>query len=159
MPKLTKTLNKNILDAYSDYLLTSFSYATSTSLSKAPHGEISNSKISRFLGGNYQQKVELQHTKYTSEDLWKLVKKTLRSDEFDKGILVIDDKIEEKKYTDENEVNYWYFDHTLGKNVKGVNTLNFLYLGQELVIPVTMEIIKKPGNTLKIRGQIATLQD
>jgi len=43
--------------------------------------------------------------------------------------------------------------------VKGVNTLNFLYLGQELVIPVTMEIIKKPGNTLKIRGQIATLQD
>jgi len=140
----TNNLNKNLLDIYSNYLLTSFSYTTSTGLSQALNGEISNSKISRFLGGNYQEKGELQHTEYTSKDLWKLVKETVRKDEFDEGILVIDDTVEEKKYTDESEVNCWHFDHTLGRNVKGVNMLNFLYLGQQMVIPVAMEIIKKP---------------
>ena len=137
------TPDKQILNIYSDYLLTSFSHATSTGLSNALNGEISNSKISRFLGGCYQQNGQLKHTEYTSKDLWKLVKETVRKDEFDEGILVIDDTVEEKKYTDENEVNCWHFDHTLGRSVKGVNMLNFLYLGQEMIIPVGMEIIKK----------------
>lgn len=58
----TKTIDKNLLDLYSDYLLTSFSYTTSVGLSKSLDGQISNSKISRFLAGNYQEKGELKHT-------------------------------------------------------------------------------------------------
>jgi IS4 transposase len=141
---MPKQLDKNLLRVYSDYLLTSFSYTTSTGLSNVLNREISNSKISRFLGGNYQEKGELQYTEYSSKDLWSLVKETVRKDEFEEGVLVIDDTVEEKQYTDENEVNCWHFDHTLGRSVKGVNMLNFLYLGQEMVIPITLEIIKKP---------------
>lgn len=139
----TKTINKNLLDIYSDYLLTSFSYATSTGLSIALNGEISNSKISRFLAGNYQEKGQLKHTEYTSKDLWKLVKETVREDEFDEGILTLDDTVEEKPYTDENQVNCYHFDHTSGRSVKGINMLNFLYLGQKLITPIALEIIKK----------------
>lgn len=140
---MTQHLDKNLLDIYSDYLLTSFGYTTSTGLSQVLNKEISNDKISRFLGGNYQEKGKLQYTEYTSKELWKLVKESVRKDEFDKGMLVIDDTIQEKKYTDENEVNCWHFDHVSGRNVKGVNMLNFLYLGQKMVIPIGMEIIKK----------------
>ncbi len=72
----------------------------------------------------------MKHTEYTSKDLWKLAKKTIREDEFEEGILTIDDTVEEKKYTDENEVNCYHFDHNLGRSVKGVNMINFVYLGQ-----------------------------
>lgn len=138
------TINKQMLGIYSDYLLTSFSYITSTGLSKATNGQISNDKISRFLGGSHQVKDKLEHTEYTSRDLWLLIKDTLREDEFEDGILIIDDTVEEKKYTDENEVICYHFDHTEGRNIKGVNMLNYLYLGKELVTPLDFEVIKKP---------------
>lgn len=73
-----------------------------------------------------------------------MVKKTLREDELDDGIICIDDTVEEKQYTDENEVICYHFDHTKGRSIKGVNMLSFLYLGKGLTIPIAFEIIKKP---------------
>lgn len=52
--------------------------------------------------------------------MWKLAKKTIREDEFEEGILTIDDTVEEKKYTDENEVNCYHFDRNLGRSVNDV---------------------------------------
>ena len=57
-------------------------------------GAISHDKITRFL---------LQE-EYDSKALWKLVKPTVRNIEGEDGVLIFDDTIEEKPYTDENEL-------------------------------------------------------
>jgi hypothetical protein len=37
------------------------------------------------------------------------------------GCLIFDDTIVEKAYMDESEIVYWNYDHSKGRNVKGVN--------------------------------------
>ena len=126
-------MDKQMLDIYTDYLISSFSYTTATGLSKALSGLISHDKITRFLAVD----------DYDSRTLWRLVKPTLRRIETDKGIFIVDDTIEEKPYTDENELITWHFDHTFGRSVKGVNILSFLYHNQDITLPVAFQPIQK----------------
>ena len=42
-------MNKNLLDIYTDYLISQNRYATATALSELLNGEISHDKITRFL--------------------------------------------------------------------------------------------------------------
>lgn len=122
-----------MLDIYSDYLISSFSYTTATGLSDALNGAISHDKITRFLS-----------TKdYGSKQLWKLVKLTIRKIESEEGVFIVDDTIEEKPYTDENELITWHFAHTFGRNVKGVNILSLLYHNKNITIPAAFQPIQK----------------
>jgi hypothetical protein len=127
-------MDKQLLDLYTDYIICSFSYTTATGLSKLLDNSISHDKITRFLSAS----------DYTSSNLWQLVKPTVRKIETDDGLLIFDDTIEEKFYTDENEIITWHFDHTKNRSVKGVNILNCLYHSQDVNIPVGFEIICKP---------------
>jgi hypothetical protein len=52
----------------------------------------------------------------------KLIKSTIRQVESEDGIISIDDTIENKPYSEENELISWHFDHTVGKSVKGINS-------------------------------------
>src|SRR3954454_10409982 len=47
--KLKSIMNRDLLELYSDYLLSSFSYTTATGLSAMTGGVVSHDKISRFL--------------------------------------------------------------------------------------------------------------
>lgn len=38
-----------------------------------------------------------------------------------KGVLIIDDSIEEKPFTDENEIFACHYDHSKERNVNGIN--------------------------------------
>jgi IS4 transposase len=60
------------------------------------------------------------------------------------GVLIFDDTIQEKPYTDENELVCWHFDHTQNRSVKGVNLLNCLYHADGVSLPVAFELIRKP---------------
>lgn len=122
-----------MLDIYTDYLISSFSYTTATGLSQALSGTISHDKITRFLAAD----------DYGSKQLWKLIKPTIRKIEGDEGVFIVDDTIEEKPYTDENELITWHFDHTFGRSVKGVNILSLLYGNNEVTLPVAFQPIKK----------------
>jgi hypothetical protein len=42
------------------------------------------------------------------------------------GVLILDDSIEEKPYTDENEIMCWHYSHANETHVKGVNILSCL---------------------------------
>ncbi|MFH1253235.1 MAG: transposase, partial [Candidatus Uhrbacteria bacterium] len=130
-------MNIQLLDLYSDYLLSSFSYTTATGLSSVLDSQVSHDKITRFLSAET----------WTSKDLWKLVKPTVREVESDDGILIFDDTIEEKMYTDENDMITWHFDHVFGRSVKGVNLLSCLYHVKDINIPVQFELIKKTIET------------
>jgi len=60
--------------------------------------------------------------------------------------LIFDDTIEEKPYTDENEIIAWHFDHCQNRIVKGVNILNCLYVAITTLYRAhwNVEIFHKP---------------
>lgn len=127
-------MNKQHLELYTDYLLSSFGHTTATGLSRMIEGQVAHDQITRFLSAE----------EFTSKDLWTLVKPTVREVEDDDAVLIFDDTIQEKPYTDENEVMCWHYDHTKGRAVQGFNLLNCLYHVNGVTIPVAFELIKKP---------------
>jgi hypothetical protein len=55
------------------------------------------------------------------KSLWLKTKKLIRrQNENEEGCLIFDDTIVEKAYMDENEIVCWYYDHSKGRNVKGI---------------------------------------
>lgn len=126
-------MDEKILDLYSDYLLSSFGQTTATGLSRLLDGEVSHDQVTRMLSS----------TKMTSKTWWKLVKPYVRQIEQDDGVLIVDDSIVEKPYTDENEIICWHYDHAKGKTVKGINFVSALYVAQGVALPVAFELVAK----------------
>jgi hypothetical protein len=123
------------LELYSDYLICNAgSYATATGLSAMMEGNVSHDQITRFLSG------ETQHSK----DLWLKVKSVVREIEAEEGVLIFDDSIAEKEWTDESDLICWHYDHCKNRNVKGINLLSALYYANDVSIPVAFELITKP---------------
>lgn len=123
-----------LLDIYSDYLIAQNQYATAVGLSDLLEGRISHDKITRFLNGK----------KLASKDLWEYIKPELRKIEEDKGgVLIIDDTIEEKTYTDENEIICWHYSHSKSRCVKGVNLLSCLARYGDTALPIAYELVHK----------------
>jgi hypothetical protein len=126
-------MNKELLDLYTDYLLSSIGPTTATGLSKLMDGAISHDQVSRMLAS----------PRKTSKDWWRMVKPEVRKIEHVDGVMIVDDSIEEKVYTDENEIICWHYDHAKGRNVKGINFLTSLYYAQGVALPVAFEIVSK----------------
>jgi hypothetical protein len=59
-------------------------------------------------------------------------------------VLNFDDTIEEKAWTDENDIMCWHYDHVSGRTVKGINLLNALHHSREVSLPVAFEVVSKP---------------
>lgn len=122
------------LELYTDYLLSTFGAATATGLSAMVNGDVSHDRITRFLSKQA----------YTSKDLWGQVKAIVKQVQSAEGVLIFDDTIQEKAWTDESELMCWHFDHCSGRNVRGINLLNAVYHSQGASIPVAFELVKKP---------------
>ena len=71
------------------------------------------------------------------------VKPHVRAIQQDDGVLILDDSIAEKPYTDENDIICWHYDHTQGRSVKGINFLTALYHAQGVSLPVGVTLIAK----------------
>src|SRR5680860_76625 len=127
-------MEKAELELYTDYLISTFGSATATGLSAMVDGDMSHDHMTRFLS----------EREYTSKDLWLQVKSVVREIERDDGVLIFDDTIQEKQWTDENDIMCWHFDHCQGRSVRGINLLNALYHSGEASIPVAFEVIRKP---------------
>ena len=127
-------MNNELLELYTDYLISSFGAATATGLSEMVDGTVSHDRVTRFLS----------ERDYTSRDLWLQVKKTVREIERDAAVLIFDDTIQEKPWTDESELICWHFDHGQNRTVKGMNLLNALYHSGGVSIPVDFRLIRKP---------------
>jgi DDE superfamily endonuclease len=127
-------MNMQLLDLYSDYLLSSFGATTATGLSKLLGGSISHDAITRMLSSERQ----------TSKDFWRVVKPLVREISSEKGVMTIDDSIEEKPYSDENELVCWHYDHSKGRNVKGINFMTAFYQTEHGRLPVGYELVAKP---------------
>lgn len=122
----------NLLDLYTDYLLVSFGATTATGMASLLP-DVSHDQVTRFLA---QQPL-------TAKDLWKIVKPLVRQVQSSDAVLILDDTVEEKPYTDESELITWHYDHTNGRTIKGINLLTALYLSQDVSLPVAFELIQK----------------
>jgi hypothetical protein len=129
----------DLLDLYSDYLLSSQGQTTATGLSSLLDGAIGHDQVTRFLSGQ----------PLSSRELWLQVKPLVRAHESEEGCLVFDDTIAEKAHMDENDLVCWHFDHSKQRNVKGVNLLTGFYVSsakegaEPLRIPISYMLILK----------------
>ena len=106
---------------------------TATGLSALTDGAVSHDQITRFLASE----------DFDAKVLWQLVKPLVREVGRAYGVLIVDDTIEEKPYTDESELVCWHYDHSQSRSVKGVNIVNVLYEAGEMRVPVSYETVEK----------------
>jgi len=141
-------INKELLELYTDYLVSSFSQTTATGLCALLDNAYSHDKITRFLSAR----------EYDQKDYWFFIKSIVRQIEREDGILIVDDTIEEKPYTDENDIVCWHYDHSKGRSVKGMNIINFLYQvdledDQAFSLPVSYEVVVKDQEYIDKKGK------
>ena len=125
--------NGKLLDLYSDYLISAFGQTSATGLSSLLDGEISHDQTQRWLAGEKQ----------SSADLWQIAKPHVRKIEDENGVMIVDDSIAEKPYTDENDIICWHYDHSQQRNVKGINFVTCLYHNHGISLPVGVELVQK----------------
>lgn len=125
--------DKELLDIYTDYLISSFGLTTGTGLSRLLNGAISHDRIQRFLAGPAR----------SGKDLWLVVKPYVRRIQADDGVLIVDDSISEKPHTDENDIICWHYDHTKGRSIKGINFITALYHVNDVSLPVNYHLVEK----------------
>ena len=125
--------NGKLLDLYSDYLISAFGQTTATGLATLLNGEVSHDQMQRSLAGAEQD----------SADLWRVAKAHVRKIESAEGVMIVDDSIAEKPYTDENDIICWHYDHSKQRNVKGINFVTSLYHSQGVSLPVGFELVRK----------------
>jgi hypothetical protein len=86
------------------------------------------------------------HIAFDNQELWKQVITDVRSCEtVESAVLIVDDTLIEKPYSEENDIICYHHDHCTGQNIKGINLLNggLYYSNQDLYIPIFAEIISK----------------
>lgn len=108
--------NPQLLDLYTDYLMSSFSLTTATGLTQVIDNKYSHDQITRFL----------EQEGLDQKEYWRLIKSVVREIETDDSVLIVDDFIEEKPHTTMNSLVCYHWDHKTKRNIKGVNIVNFL---------------------------------
>jgi hypothetical protein len=119
-------------------VISSFGPTTATGLERLVEGEISHDQVTRFLASAPK----------TSADLWRQAKPLLRQIENPQGVLIIDDSIEEKPYTDENELICWHWDHSKNAHIKGLQFLTAFYATAQLKLPLAFDLVTKTESYL-----------
>ncbi|UCC53546.1 MAG: transposase [Anaerolineaceae bacterium] len=122
-----------LLDIYTNYLIGSFGLTTQTGLSRLLNGAISHDRVQRFLSREPR----------TGKDLWLTVKPYVRQIQRADGVIIVDDSISEKPYTDENAIIAWHYDHTKGRSIKGINFITAMYHVQDVSLPVGYQLVEK----------------
>ena len=134
----------NLTDIYTDYLIIFTGQTSATGLSNMMDNAITHDKITRLLSSGC----------LNSKWLWQYVKPICHEISSNKGVLVLDDSIEEKLYTDENELITWHYDHCMKRFVKGVNFLTAIYHSNDMSLPVGVEFIKKTKAYVNKKGKL-----
>ena len=125
--------HSEFLELYSDYLISSFGPTTATGLATLLNGSINHDQITRALAVPAA----------TSADRWQRVKPHVRALPGEDGVCIVDDRIAEKPYTDENEIVCWHYDHAHGRSVKGINFITALYHRHEVSLPIGFALVRK----------------
>jgi len=124
---------QELLDIYSDYLISAFGQTTGTGLAGLLGNSVSHDQVQRLLAQD----------RLGSADLWQMVKPYVRQIQEENGVMILDDSIAEKPYTDENDIICWHYDHSQNRSVKGINFMTCLYHAGGYSLPVGFTLIAK----------------
>ena len=69
----------------------------------------------------------------------------------------MDDSIEEKPYTDENEIVFWHHSHMHSRHVKGINILSCMVVYGDVSLPVGYEIMHEDIEFSDIKTKMEAL--
>ncbi len=122
-----------LLDLYTDYLVAGFSKITATGFSSVLDNQVSHDQVTRLLNSGY----------ISSKRLWSMVRPMCEEIADENGVLIIDDSIEAKPYTDCNDLICWHFDHTVNRSVKGVNFVTAIYDNWKMSLPTGVCFVEK----------------
>lgn len=67
----------------------------------------------------------------------------MRKIESPAGVMIVDDSIAEKPYTDENDIICWHYDHSKQRTIKGINFVTCLYHNNGVSLPIGFELVAK----------------
>jgi hypothetical protein len=111
------------------------------------HGQVSHDRFTRLLsGGTIDSQQVWQHSKHLVTEM---------CDSSDCVVVGIDDTIQEKPYSQENELVCWHYDHTKAKTVKGINFLSAVLTTDELATPIGVEFVRKPVQVVDEQGRLS----
>jgi hypothetical protein len=149
-------MDREMIDTYSDYLITNFGQATAISLSNVLGGELGHDSITKALADRG----------LTSKGYWKLIKPTIREIQDENASLFfaprqhltglgrsIDGLIVEKQHSDESGMIAYYFNHTKRRNVKGINIVDASYVAPKARVPMDFVVVKKLGYRVDLQGK------
>ena len=114
-------------------MITSTKYTTATGLAKIFGNTFSHDTITRFLATE----------NLNDKKLWTFIKPYLRKVEKEGSVIIVDDTIFEKPYTDISEINTYHYDHSKGKSVIGINAVNLVHETDGVRLPLSMSIVHK----------------
>ena len=145
-----------LMDLYSDYLLSSPTTASAIVMVKMLNDCYSHDAVTRMLA----------QPELNQQIFWKQIKRVVRQVENEFGVISIDDSIEHKPHSSENELISWHFDHSKGVSVKGINMVTFTYTHEladslQVKIPLAWELVRKDKlveKTEKKDGKFVTHQ-
>jgi hypothetical protein len=126
-------MTKQMIDLYTDFLLTSTKQTSATRFSAILDESISHDKITRELSSEL-----LNH-----HDFWKIIKPTIREIEEDTASIALDDFLLEKLNSEENSTIGYFYDHKTGKTIKGTNVVDAAYITSKARIPLDFEVVLK----------------
>lgn len=135
---------KALFDLYVDYLINNSGEVTATGLSA-----VSNGLVSHDAGGR-PQVTRLLNSKdetFTAASYWQRIKPLVREVNDPEGVMILDDFVEEKPHSKENELIAYHYSHLQGGPVKGINIVHLLYsirqATERINIPVAFELVRK----------------
>ena len=140
-------MNKDYLETYAKFLISSSKNAYSTDLERITDSEYSKDKIYRFLSSG----------QFCERTFWLSIKPTIKSIQNNNACISFDDTIIHKEYMKENDVVSYYYDHTNMKCTKGINLLSCIYQINDISMPLNFRVVRKTkekidknGNTKKV---------
>lgn len=130
---------KALFDLYIDYLIGNSGEVTATGLSAVSNGLVSHDQVTRLLNSSRDE--------FTATAYWKRIKPLIREVNDPEGVMIIDDFVEEKPHSKENDLIAYHYSHLQGGPVKGINIVHLLYSvaqnSERVNIPVAFELVHK----------------
>lgn len=139
-----KVSKSGLLDLYTDYLISGFEQTTATGFSQVLDNAVTHDKVTQLLSRGY----------ISSRRLWSMVRPMCQEIEDENGVLIIDDSIEAKPYTDCNDLISWHYDHTVNRSVKGVNFVSAIYDNWKMSLPIGVCFVNKDVSYINKEGKV-----
>jgi hypothetical protein len=142
-----------LMDLYTDFLTSSPNIVSAGLISDVLNKSYSHDSITRMLSQPILD----------GKAYWQSIKKSVRQIEKADGVIAIDDTLEEKPYSEENELISWHFDHSQGRSVKAINIVTYTYVNPDfdltVKLPVAYDLVRKDSfqtKTAKKKGKFET---